>query len=215
MCLPETKTDTLKIAGQEFIIQRITNIDRLLDKIDEHTFKDDERLPYWAELWPSAVALSEYILTHQDDFNQKQILELGTGLGLCGIAATKAGADVLFSDYEQQALAMTTVNFKRNFNRIPAVSLMDWRDIPEDRSFDVIIAADILYEHRWLEPVRHLLNKMVKPKGLALIAEPGRTVAATFFERLAGDGWREEICEKHVTLDNQRSRIAIHRMQKC
>ncbi len=215
MTLPQKRIDTLVIAGEKFLIERVINIDVLIDQIDAQSFRNDERMPYWAELWPSAVALSEYILEHQAEFKGKHVLELGSGLGLAGIAATRAGAEVLFSDYEQESLDMIRVNFKRNFKRVPSVSLIDWREVTEDYLFDMIIASDVLYEQRWLEPVNLLLNQYLLRNGFAVIAEPGRTVAQPFFATMLDQGWLDEIQDRSVFLDQKKSAVRIHRLQKC
>jgi predicted nicotinamide N-methyase len=212
---PKVRTGIITVAGEKFHIGRVQNVDALVDAIDDQQFRDDERLPYWAELWPSAVALSEYILGHRGEFYNKQVLELGSGLGLSGLAAARAGADVLFTDYESDALAMIRVNFKRNFNRQPAVSLFDWREPGFDRRFDIVIASDVLYEQRWLEPVRILLNRCVAPEGFAVIAEPGRSVAVPFFKKIASEGWRDHTESISVWLDGKKSGVIIHKMQKC
>jgi predicted nicotinamide N-methyase len=187
----------------------------MIDEINDQDFQEDERLPYWAELWPSAIALSEYVLENRHYFRNKRLLELGSGLGLCGIAATKAGADVLFTDYDEDALKMTEANFIRNFNRAPAVELFDWREPLMKHRFDVIIASDILYERRWLDPVRQVLSKFIVPDGFAFIAEPGRTVALPFFKTMLTDGWKDQKYERPVSLDRKNSKITIHRLHKC
>jgi len=215
MIEPERRLDTVVIAGERFLLERIVNINLLIDQIDDETFGQDERLPYWAELWPSALALSEYVLENRPDFVSKRVLELGSGLGLCGIAATRAGAQVLFSDYEYPALKLVRINFRRNFNRWPAVELLDWRKPEFDGSFDIIIASDVLYERRWLEPVNRILNDYIGQGGFAMIAEPGRTVAKPFFKAMLEQGWRDETHNRIVLLDRKKSKITLHRMQKC
>ena len=42
-------------AGRELCVLRPRDSEALLD---EHAFEEDEFLPYWAELWPSGVALA-------------------------------------------------------------------------------------------------------------------------------------------------------------
>ena len=73
--------DKLNIAGNTFILDRIKNLDDLVDQVSDDEFNIDERLPYWAELWPSSLALSEYILCNSNIFSAKNIIELGCGMG--------------------------------------------------------------------------------------------------------------------------------------
>src|SRR4051812_11335262 len=48
----------ISIAGREFTLEHPRSADEL---IDETEFNKDERLPYWAEIWPSAFVLAERI----------------------------------------------------------------------------------------------------------------------------------------------------------
>jgi predicted nicotinamide N-methyase len=80
-------------------LEQVADVNKLIDSITDEEFNQDERLPYWAELWPSAQALANFILQNKYLFEGKKILELGCGLGLVGIAATIAEAKVLFTDY--------------------------------------------------------------------------------------------------------------------
>ncbi len=35
---------------------RVRDLDALVSRVSDQDFAEDERLPYWAELWPSAIA---------------------------------------------------------------------------------------------------------------------------------------------------------------
>ena len=51
----------------------------------------EEKDPYWARPWPSAVALAALLLQRPELVAGKRVAELGAGLGLAGIAAAMAG----------------------------------------------------------------------------------------------------------------------------
>ena len=72
--------------------------------IDEEAFDEDEFLPYWAELWPSGVALAERVA--ELDLRGARVLELGAGLGLPSLAAALGGADVLATDWAEDAVEL-------------------------------------------------------------------------------------------------------------
>jgi hypothetical protein len=71
--------------------------------IDEDDFDRNERLPYWAELWPSAISLARYL--HERDLAGARAIELGCGVGLPTIAALTRGAQVLYERPNAVALA--------------------------------------------------------------------------------------------------------------
>src|SRR5215211_8113628 len=80
--------------------------------LTEEAFAEEEFLPYWAELWPSALALARAIARRP--LTGRRTIELGCGLGLPAIAAAAAGARVLATDWSRDAVAITARNAERN-----------------------------------------------------------------------------------------------------
>src|SRR5688500_16798987 len=80
--------------------------------LSEEDFAHEEFLPYWAELWPSALALARVIARRP--LTGRRVLELGCGLGLPAIAAALAGGRVLATDWSADSVAMTARNARRN-----------------------------------------------------------------------------------------------------
>ena len=161
--------------------------------IDEDAFAENEFLPYWAELWPSGVALARAAaeLVEPGD----RVVELGCGLGVASIAAALSGADVLATDWSPEALAFTRENAARN-GVVLETALASWTapdELVARGPWDWVLAADVLYENRNVEPLAALLPRL---GSMALIADPGRPAAKTFFDTLdwetreLGDGVR-------------------------
>lgn len=172
---------TATIGGRELSLTQVRDLDELLEKID--VLDDDERMPYWAELWPSALALAEMLLTDRIAAG-KDCVEIGCGLGLVGLAASLSGARVTLTDYDQDALRLAELNLRQNGITDATFVLMDWRTPSLGRSFDVVLAADVLYERRSLEPVMGAVQALLSPVGTAWIAEPYREVAREFLDGL-------------------------------
>jgi predicted nicotinamide N-methyase len=210
-----TYWEEIQVADRSIMIQRVKDIDKLLDVIADDEFNKDERLPYWADIWPSAIALSEYVVENKSEFKGKKILEIGCGLGLVGIAVTAIGGDVLFTDYDSHALRFTQTNFTRNFNRPASVQLLDWRYPGNTESFEIVLAADILYEKRWLEPVLDILERKLSPVGIAFIAEPDRTVAREVYDMIEGRKWKRQSVLKRTKVYNKLHKIIVNRITKC
>jgi predicted nicotinamide N-methyase len=191
-------------------LEQIEDVEKLVDAIADEEFNQDERLPYWAEVWPSALAMAEYILNNQNEFRKKNVLEIGCGIGLVGIAATLAAANVTFSDYEKDALDFTKNNYFLNFGKGANTILLDWRNPNHNLQYEIIIAADILYEKRFLEPVHNTLNKLLKENGKVYIAEPNRTIAKPFFD-LMTNGF-ELVGKKSI---NNSKSVTLYIYKKC
>jgi predicted nicotinamide N-methyase len=157
------------------------------DLLSEADFARDERLPYWAELWPSAEVLAR-VVTDLGPASGRAI-EFGCGLGLVSIAALHAGFDVLATDYYADALLFTRRNALAAVGREPRTLLLDWRRLPDDLGrFDLVLASDVLYERPYAELVARAVLSTLAPGGLVLLADPGRSALAQFAEACAHSG---------------------------
>ena len=152
-------------------------------------FIDDERFPYWAELWPSSRALAAHVAAGRADLAGVEVVELGCGLGLAGVVAALLGAAVTYTDFEPDALAFAAANHHLNLGVSGTTKLVDWRYPPDDLRAPLVLGADVLYERRFLDHFFDTLAAVLAPGGRALIAEPDRAVAAGAIERLVADGF--------------------------
>ena len=174
--------------GRELELISPRNAEELLSEED---FERDERLPYWADLWPSSYALADRVASDDsaEGGERTRLLELGCGLGLVTIAALSAGFDVLATDYYSDALLFTRANAWRVLGSEPATRLVDWRELPADLgSFGRVVAADVLYEPRYAAIVADVLARTLAPAGEALIADPGRTALPAFLRECEARG---------------------------
>ena len=143
------------------------------DLITEADYVRDERLPYWADLWPSAMALARTLPAITPP--PGRMLELGCGLGLVTIAGIRAGHEVVSTDYYDDALLFTRRNAIRVTGVEPQTRMADWRAWPGDLGrFDLIVASDILYEKAYAPLVAGLIAGSLAADGVAFMADPGR-----------------------------------------
>jgi ETFB lysine methyltransferase len=155
--------------------------------IDEQDFERDERLPYWADLWPSARVLAEHVLALRGD--GRSLLELGCGCGLVGTCAAFAGFDVVASDYYEDALRFTRVNAQRNGAPPVRVLPLDWRHLPMDLAhFEVVLGSDVLYERTYGPLMAKVLARTLAKSGVAIVADPGRIAREEFLRCLETHG---------------------------
>ncbi len=205
----------ITIQNRLFRLWRIRNLDDLVDQVSDALFDEDERLPYWAELWPSAYALTEFILTWPEKIARKSVLELGCGLGLTsmGIAVCRP-AHFIATDYENDALEHCRRNFNANDLPLPELMEMDWRRPHLTDTFDVIAASDVVYEQRFFEPLIRLFGRYLKPEGRILLAEPNRSVARGFFGKLVMAGFSFERYDMPVVQDAQKITVTIYEIYK-
>ena len=181
---------------------RIVHPESAEDLISESDFDEDERLPYWAELWPSSRVLAERLL--KMDGAHRTLLELGCGAGLVATCASLAGFDVTASDYYDDALRFTRVNAWRNGAAPPRGLLLDWRNpIAPSRRFEMIVASDVLYERPYGALIAKVIDLMLAAKGTALVTDPGRVARDDFVAALPPLGL--EVASRHSSVFRDQS----------
>ena len=168
--------ETIDVGVARFDVIRPRDYDDLISEAD---YVKDERLPYWADIWPSSLVLSARLLEERGD--GRRLLELGCGAGLVTLAAMQAGFEVTATDYYEDALHFTRANAWRALGREPAVRMVDWRTFPAGlNNFDVVVASDVLYERPYATLVAEAIERSLAPRGTAIVADPGRIAAPDF-----------------------------------
>jgi predicted nicotinamide N-methyase len=192
--------EVVALDGRDLTLLRPRDTEELLD---EAAFEDgDEFIPYWADLWPSAILLARTIAGRA--LRGARVLELGCGLGLPSLAAALAGGRVLATDWAPDALQAVQVNARRNDLTVETL-VSDWRapaELLARGPFDLVIAADVLYERRNVPPLTELLVALDCDVWLA---DPGRPPASELAGNLALAGWNTS-----TLADTARPRVTVH-----
>ena len=157
--------------------------------------------PYWSVLWRSGVALA----CELDGVALRglRVVELGCGLAVPSIAAARAGAAVLATDACAEALTLVARNAHANDVHIETATV-DWAEPDElvgRAPFDIVLAADVLYERASVAVLLSLLPRLAPE---AWLADPGRPAAGAFVEQ-AGHRWPVETRVRDV--------VRVHRLQ--
>jgi predicted nicotinamide N-methyase len=158
-------------------------------------------VPYWSVLWRSGVELAREL--DGEELEGRRFVELGCGLGVPSMAAARGGADVLATDGSAEALALLARNAAVNDVEVETATI-DWAkadDLVERGPFDLIVAADVLYERAGIALLLKLLPRLGKE---AWVADPGRPTTAAFVEE-ASRRWPVETRVRGV--------VTLHRLQ--
>jgi predicted nicotinamide N-methyase len=157
--------------------------------------------PYWSVLWRSGVVLAREL--EGAPLGGLRVVELGCGIAVPSIAAARAGADVLATDSDPEALELVAQNAQANGVQVET-AVVDWAQPDELVSrapFDLVLAADVLYERAAVAQLLSLLPRLAPE---AWLADPGRTVADAFLAE-AHRRWGVETRVRGV--------VQIHRLQ--
>jgi predicted nicotinamide N-methyase len=176
-------------------------------QLGEEAFGSEVVMPYWAEMWPSGVALARALVGRS--LRGVRVLELGCGgLALPSIVAALAGARVLAVDWSADAVAFAKRNARRSRAPVEA-AVSSWAEpetIVSRGPWGLVLAADVLYEREYAEQLAELLPRLVGERGAAWIADPSREPAQAFLEASAE---RFEVHSTGTDID----RVLIHRLK--
>lgn len=171
----EMREEVFRLPGRELRLWVVKNLE---DLVGDPT--DEDQVPCWADIWPAARALAEYIWAGESLGGQK-VLELGAGMGLPGMVAALKGGDVVLTDYQPRALEWAAENAARNGIHLQT-SLADWRDFPLREQFDRILASDVLYDPKFFPCLWEIVQDNLAPGGSLLVAHPNRPHTWEFLE---------------------------------
>lgn len=182
---------SVRAAGRDWTLYREADFDSLWNSMASGLSDDEEdHIPYWTELWPSSIALANWLTQKAGEIAGQRCIDLGCGLGLTALAASSLGARVTAIDYEEPALHFARKNAEANGVSQPLWTVMDWRRpaVPAGGAHR-IWGGDIMYERRFVGPVLNFLAHALAPDGRVWIAEPGRRVYDAFLSGLSAGGW--------------------------
>ena len=201
--------EVVALGGRTLRMLRPRDGDAILDELLAEDDPEEERLPFWTQLWPSGTALARAVAGRS--LAGRRVLELGCGLGLVSVAAALAGAEVLAVDRSPEAVTFTAANATRNGARLETT--VRAFDQPEPllaaAPWDLVLAADVLYEQRNVPVLLWLLPRLVGPGGEVWLADPGRNGLEKFLPGTEATGWRRD------QLPGDGDLVTIHRLRRA
>jgi ETFB lysine methyltransferase len=212
--LPREVLD-VSIAGRQWTIERAADLESLWEAMGQDDFGRDERIPYWAELWPASTILGEWIMAHGDDIRGRHCLDLGCGLGLTACIAAAAGGLVTAMDYEWPAMHFTRRNMARN--RVSFLPIqMDWRKPAlQTGRFSFVFGGDVLYEKRFVPPLIRLFQSILAPDGRVWLAEADRQCSKTTWPMFEEAGFSvQELCRVRVPWKKQDAEVVLREISR-
>ncbi|HXC49288.1 MAG TPA: hypothetical protein VN634_00265 [Candidatus Limnocylindrales bacterium] len=170
--------------------------------------------PYWAIVWTGARALAATIAS-SPDIAGTRTLDLGCGLGLSGLVAARSGAFVTFGDYLDEPLAFVRATLTRSQQKESVVAKIDFTRADDDGSrYDVILAADIVYDPAHYRPLADYLDLHLSPAGRIFLTESLRADASVFLAGMIERGFSDEKRALRVIEDGRRERTWLHELAR-
>ncbi len=125
------------------------------------------------------------------------------------------GAEVLATDHYAPALDFTAQNARINTGREPETALLDWHapEVSGLGDFDLVLAADVLYERRNAPALTTLIPSLLAPDGEAVLADPRRKDVPDFLESMVERGFRVSTESVTVEQGGRGIEVLLHRLR--
>jgi predicted nicotinamide N-methyase len=177
--------EPVSAAGRTLEILQITNMAEYVERIAEAATQGQGLdLPFWARIWPASMVLA-HMAASLPLGPGAELLEIGAGVGVCGLFAAAAGLHATITDISHDALVFTRINALHNGlgDRV-RVLRADFSADRLGRRFDVIIGAEVLYIERLHRGLVKFLGAHLRPRegAQALLARNHERRSMRFFK---------------------------------
>jgi len=174
--------EPLQLGETRLNLLTVSDLEPLLGGKD--ALKNVSDFPFWVKLWEAAIVLAQFLGAQQFE-NKTALLELGAGLGAPGLAAAAAGCDVTLSDYEADILDFERISAAASRLDNVECMLLDWKNPPAMKQYDVIVGAEILFREEFFAPLLTVMRRALKPDGVIYLAHDIRRQSLQPFLQLA------------------------------
>jgi predicted nicotinamide N-methyase len=148
--------------------------------------------PYWSQVWPSSIAIAQFIQTHPEYINDNKVLELGGGLGLPSLVAARYAREVICTDKEAAAVGMVQQSaLHYGFQHLQA-SVLDWTNISFDINADTILLSDVNYMPALFLQLKQVIDQLLYKGKTIILSTPQRLMAKDFVQSLLVQAIRQE-----------------------
>ncbi|MBA8881293.1 class I SAM-dependent methyltransferase [Phyllobacterium myrsinacearum] len=133
----------------------------------------DPEPPYWAYNWAGGAVLARYFLDHPEVVRGQRVLDLGSGSGIVGIAAAKAGAiRVIAAETDRNAIVAQQLNAALNGVVLTSMHA----DLTTGPALDVdfVAVGDLFYAPHLAQRVLGFLDRCLLADAKVLVGDPGR-----------------------------------------
>jgi len=202
----ETVTSEIRVADRAFQVLLPKDLGDFINSSDVlHDF------PLWAKFWKASWILADFIAQLPAEAN-KQILEVGGGLGLVSIVAYAFGHRITMTEYNQDALEFAQANAHlNNCAHLPIVRL-DWNRPNLAAQFDTIVASEVVYKKDDFAPLLNLFQSCLKPNGEIIIASEMRKINGEFYKFLL-PLFEVKTAKKVLRSENEKTMVTLFKLR--
>lgn len=175
--------DRVGVDGADVALWQVCDLERYVDRAALLAGDDPPEPPYWAHLWSGARVLAAAVPA-----DAGRVVEIGCGLGLPGLVAACRGGSVVFVDHERVALEFVAESARANGVDEARCVAADFVALPFRERFDLVLAAEIVYERTGFVQLASALSALARLGGRVLLTDGQRIDTRFFYAALEAAG---------------------------
>jgi 2-polyprenyl-3-methyl-5-hydroxy-6-metoxy-1,4-benzoquinol methylase len=208
----KTEIVPISVSGLSLRCLRIADLDEIiLDRLENGNLNETE-LPYWGKIWEASILLAAFLMA-QPVVPDRQILEVGTGLGVSGLFAAACGHAVTLSDHKKEIIRFIRANTLLNkLDKVPVINV-DWTSPSSHQRYDWIVGSEVVYHRPTYDSLVQFFQQTLKPNGTIFLAKSTSLPANVFFSKLT-QYFKFKKLDKVMRSGDQQFAISIYAIKR-
>jgi predicted nicotinamide N-methyase len=136
--------------------------------------------PYWSKVWPSAIAICDFLMRHREIVSGKDVIEIGAGLGLPSLVAAMYARSVHCTDYLPEPVEMVQASAAHLGLANLTASVQDWTAFTNGEKAQVVLASDVNYAPGSFGILHALFTSFIAAGTTIVLSTPHRIAGKTF-----------------------------------
>lgn len=166
--------------------------------------------PFWAKVWASSKAMVAFLQEEPKWIENKQVLEIGAGIGFPSFIVAEKANSVIISDYNSDAVSLAQKNINHLNITNASANVLDWNHIPSSLFADTILLSDINYNPNDFNSLVDSITRFINMGSTIVLSTPNRITTNPFIDRLSAF----EHKTKKYPIDNGETEIAVFILKK-
>ncbi|RLB83837.1 MAG: hypothetical protein DRH17_01380 [Deltaproteobacteria bacterium] len=208
----ELEVMPIAIGGKKLELYRITNWDVFVNNLAQHGEAYIEHFPFWVKIWEASIVLTDHLMRIGLE-KEKEILEIGAGMGITGLFLGAMGHKVTITDYEEDALELLRMNVELNGLNNVSVKKLNWNNPDLTGKYDIICGSELVYKETSIEPIINLFRKYLQPEGTVFLAHDLRRKCMIKFIGMVPGRFEIENVAKTLRGGDELYKVVIHMLR--
>jgi len=187
--------DSVTVGGTTLEVPQIEDMEAFVDGLLRDLPEGmPPELPFWAKIWRTSLLAS--LVVQRLEAEGRSLLEIGSGVGVCGLFAAARGFTATISDICPDAVLFIRIAALKNGlgDRVRARRVDFTKDRLGER-FDVIVGSEILYLEKQARPLVKFLDAHISLRpGAEIVLARNYCRQAKKFLSLAQDAYDIKAC---------------------